>query len=106
MTPLHSPWRPIAGLFSILILAPPPVLPAGASSPDDAVVRSLTPRTNLPPERHHPARPGNSRLVEPSATIRRSYWPDDSGVAGATRIPYNAYRRSSFGTWSNFDEAK
>jgi len=106
MTPSKFPWRPLAGISCALILAYPPASAGDAAAPDDAVIRTLAPRADLPPEADDPSRPKNTRLVPQSATIRRSYWTDDAGVAGANRIPYNAYRRSSFGTWSNFDETK
>lgn len=59
----------------------------------------MQPRTNLPPEADDPTRPAKLRLLKPAV------WTDDVGVDDNGNI-YNQYRRSSFGTWSNYDEAK
>ncbi|MES1166825.1 MAG: acetylxylan esterase, partial [Pseudomonadota bacterium] len=59
------------------------------------------PRTNLPPDADDPARPPHTRLVKPGSI----YWTDDIGIDDHGN-PYNQYKRSSLGTWSNFDEAK
>jgi hypothetical protein len=61
-------------------------------------VLAVTPRTGLPPEADDPNRPRNLRLLKPGV------WIDDAGVDDNGNI-YNQYRRSSFGTWSNYDEA-
>jgi hypothetical protein len=84
-----------------------PALAADSPASDlAAVILSLTPRTNLPPEADDPLRPKNIRMAGPSATIRHPYWTDDAGVDDSFGNPYNAYRRSPFGSWSNFDETK
>jgi hypothetical protein len=64
-----------------------------------AGVLAVTPRNNLPPEADDPGRPANTRLLKPSV------WVDDVGVDDNGNI-FNQYKRSSFGTWSNYDEAK
>jgi len=56
-------------------------------------------RASLPPEADDPNRPRNLRLLKPSV------WTDDAGVDDNGNI-YHQYRRSPFGTWSNYDEAK
>jgi hypothetical protein len=94
-------------LSSLLIFSTLPALAADSPATDlAAVILSLTPRINLPPEADDPLRPKNIRMTGPSPTIRRAYWTDDAGVDDNFGNPYNAYRRSPFGTWSNFDEAK
>jgi hypothetical protein len=95
------------GLLSILFLASLPARAAESPVPDNsAALIAVAPRTNLPPEADDPARPQNTRMLKVSATIRHPYWTDDAGVMGGSGNPYNAYQRSSFGTWTNYDEAK
>jgi hypothetical protein len=74
-------------------------------SPARAVDHNLTaaqlavqPRTDLPPEATDPMRPPHLRLLKPRV------WVDDAGVDDFGNI-YNQYKRSSYGTWSNYDEA-
>jgi hypothetical protein len=106
MNPSNSPHQSLLGLLSILFLASLPVRAAEAPMPDNsAALNAVAPRTNLPPEADDPARPQNIRWTKLSATIRHAYWTDDAGV-GDNGNPYNAYQRSSFGTWTNYDEAK
>jgi len=50
----------------------------------------------LPAEADDPNRPAHTRQLKPSV------WTDDAGVDDNGNI-YNQYRRSSFGTWSNYD---
>ncbi len=90
-----SPLPKIAGLVSLLILAFPAALAADAS----AAILAVTPRTSLPSEADDPARPAGLRLLKPSV------WVDDIGVDDNGNI-FNQYKRSSFGTWSNYDEAR
>jgi hypothetical protein len=71
----------------------------GAMPDRSAALRAVTPRTNLPPETQDPARPQNTRL------LKANVWVDDVGIDDNGNI-YNQYRRSSAGTWSNYDEAK
>jgi len=67
---------------------------------DPAVaIAAVTPRKNPPPAETDPLRPEKTRLLKPSV------WTDDVGVDDAGNL-YNQYKRSSFGTWSNYDEAK
>jgi hypothetical protein len=95
------------GLLCLLIFAAQLARAAEAPASDTAAaLLAVTPRTNLPPEADDPARPRNIRLTKLSATIRHAYWTDDAGVMGDSGNPYNAYQRSSFGTWTNYDEAK
>jgi hypothetical protein len=63
-----------------------------------AAVLAVTPRTNLPPEAEDPFRPANIRLLKPRI------WVDDAGVDDNGNI-YNRYLRSTFGTWSNYDQS-
>jgi hypothetical protein len=53
----------------------------------------------FPAEADDPNRPAHTRQ------LKASVWTDDAGVDDNGNI-YNQYRRSSFGTWSNYDEAK
>jgi hypothetical protein len=64
-----------------------------------AAIAAVTPRTQLPPDADDPGRPPQTRL------LKASIWTDDVGVDDNGNI-YNQYKRSSFGTWSNYDEAK
>jgi hypothetical protein len=97
----------VRGWACLLIFAAQPARAAEAPASDNAAaLLAVTPRTNLPPEADDPARPPNTRLTKLSATIRHAYWTDDAGVMGDSGNPYNAYQRSSFGTWTNYDEAK
>ncbi|HWA09537.1 MAG TPA: acetylxylan esterase [Opitutaceae bacterium] len=107
MNPSSSPRDNLVGLFCLLIFASPLAGATDAPTSDNAAaILAVTPRTSLPPEADDPARPQNIRWVKPSSTIRHPYWTDDVGVSDNNGNPYNAYQRSSFGTWSNFDEAK
>ena len=107
MTPPALHWRHPIALASLLVLACALASGAEPQAQDNAaVILALTPRTSLPPEAVDPERPKNIRLVPLGPTIRGSYWTDDAGVDDTYGNPYNAYRRSPFGTWSNFDEAK
>jgi len=74
---------------------------APAAADRSAAILALTPRTNLPPDGDDPARLPNIRRVKPGSI----YWTDDVGVDDHGN-PYPQYKRSSFGTWSNYDEAK
>src|SRR5476649_55531 len=92
--------RNLAGLLSLLIFAIPPARAADAPASDHAAaILAVTPRTNLPFEAEDPARPQNTRL------LKANVWVDDVGVDDNGNI-YNQYRRSSSGTWSNYDENK
>lgn len=107
MKPSTTPNCRFLGLFSLLILASPLACAAEAPTSDNtAALLAITPRTNLPPEADDPARPPNIRWVKPSATIRHPYWSDYTWVIGPNGTPFNAYLRSSYGTWTNYDEAK
>jgi len=64
-----------------------------------AAIAAVTPRTGLPPDVDDPGRPPHTRR------LKASIWTDDVGVDDNGNI-YNQYKRSSFGTWSNYDEAK
>jgi hypothetical protein len=94
--------RNFAGLLSLLLFASPLARAADApTSGNAAALLALTPRTNLPPDADDPLRPQNTRRVKPGSI----YWTDDVGVDDHGN-PYNQYKRSSFGSWSNYDEAK
>jgi hypothetical protein len=100
-------WRHPIASSSFLIFAYSAVCAGVPQTQDNAaVILALTPRINLPPEAVDLERPKNIRLVPLGPTVRGSYWTDDVGVDDTYGNPYNAYRRSPFGTWSNFDEAK
>jgi hypothetical protein len=101
MTPLISPCRSVAGLFSLLVFASPSARAADASTSDNAAaLLAVTPRTNLPPAADDPTRPPNLRPVSRSDGQKIG---SDSWIEEPT---HRSYTRSSFGTWSNFDEAK
>jgi hypothetical protein len=105
MNPSISPRCSIAGLFILAAIAAP--LPGAAEvavsntrEPDrTAALLAVAPRTNLPPEADDPARPAQVRLLKPGV------WTDDVGVDDNGNI-YNQYRRSSTGTWSNYEESR
>jgi hypothetical protein len=83
------------------LTAVPPILRGADATPASDLSRAVlavTPRTGLPPEADDSNRPRNVRLLKPGV------WVDDVGVDDNGNI-YNQYRRSSFGTWSNYDEA-
>jgi hypothetical protein len=93
------------GIWMLRFAALAGALPLAAqqNSPDtsaaSAAIQAVTPRTNLPPEADDPGRPQNTRL------LKANVWVDDVGVDDNGNI-YNQYKRSSYGTWSNYDEAK
>jgi hypothetical protein len=72
---------------------------AGLASDATAAIRAVATRTNLPPEADDPERPAGLRLLKPGV------WTDDIGIDDNGN-PYNQYRRSTFGTWSNYSEAR
>jgi len=72
--------------------------PAFAAAPSAAIL-AVTPGTNLPTAANDPNRPPNIRLLKPGV------WTDDVGVDDNGNI-YNQYKRSPYGTWSNYEEAK
>jgi len=90
-------------LAALLISVIPAALPsraADAPAPDRAAaILAVTPRTNPPPESEDPDRPQNTRLL--SGRV----WVDDAGKDDMGNI-YHRFLRSSYGTWSNYDEAK
>lgn len=86
--------RRVVGLLGLSLIAI-----SSLQADPAAGVLAVTPRTNLPPEADDPERPANTRLLKPSV------WVDDIGVDDNGNI-FNQYKRSSFGTWSNYDEAK
>ena len=65
----------------------------------DAAARAVAARTQPPAEADDPNRPAKLRL------LKAGVWTDDAGVDDNGNI-YNQYKRSSYGTWSNYDEAK
>jgi hypothetical protein len=93
------------GIVSLGVLSAVPVRAAESRSADPATPKrsAAAPATSavplLPPEIDDPNRPRPLRLLKPSV------WTDDAGVDDFGNL-YNQYRRSSFGTWSNYDEAK
>jgi hypothetical protein len=96
-------FKTIAGLIGLSALSASLVRAADASAAatsdrSDAIL-AVQPRASLPPEADDPNRPRNLRLLKPSV------WTDDAGVDDNGNI-YHQYRRSPFGTWSNYDEAK
>jgi hypothetical protein len=105
MNPAPSSSSKTFGLFSLLALAFVPVRAADgpattpASTDRSAALLAVTPRTNLPPDAEDPGRPQNTRL------LKANIWTDDVGVDDNGNI-YNQYKRSPYGTWSNYDEAK
>ena len=99
-TPTASCRRFAGSLGLLLILAVPPARASDAPAYGNAAsLLAVTPRTNLPPEAVDPGRPQNTRLLKPGV------WVDDVGIDDNGNI-YNQYKRSSYGTWSNYDEAK
>ena len=99
-----APFLRALSVIAALAIGLPALAPvlrgADATSASDRsrAVLAVTPRTGLPPEADDPNRPRNLRLLKPGV------WIDDAGVDDMGNI-YNQYRRSSFGTWSNYDEA-
>jgi hypothetical protein len=63
-----------------------------------AAARAVEPRTALPPPADDPLRPWNTRLLKPGT------WTDDAGTDDFGNS-YDLYKRSPYGTWSNYDEA-
>ena len=85
--------------FIFILLAAASARAADAPAADNAAaVLAVTPRTNLPPEADDAARPPNTRF------LKANVWTDDVGTDDNGNI-YNQYKRSSFGTWSNYDES-
>ncbi len=106
MTPSTFPCRNLAGLFSLLIFVCPLARADNAPTSDNAAaILAVTPRTNLPPEAEDPGRPPHTRLLINPVRHWIGRWTDDAGVAD-NGADYNEYRRSSFGIWNNYDEAK
>jgi hypothetical protein len=100
MNPTLTNCRRLAGLSGLVTLACLSLRSANAPSLDRAAaILAVTPRTDLPPEADDPGRPKDTRLLKPHI------WVDDAGVDDNGNI-YNQYKRSSYGTWSNYDEAK
>src|SRR5476649_850370 len=103
MHPSFSPGRLITGMVGMLGCFLPLAQTARATPTvaldQAAALLAVTPRTNLPPEADDPVRPPNLRLLKPGV------WTDDVGLDDNGNV-YNQYRRSSFGTWSNYDETK
>jgi hypothetical protein len=92
----------LAGVLGLLGLAGfSPMAAEPVPADHAAVLLAVAPRTHLPPDADDPARPPHTRRVKPDSI----YWTDDVGVDDHGN-PYNQYKRSSFGTWSNFDEAR
>ncbi len=84
-------------LLAACIVASAPAAPADADR--GAAILAVTPRTDLPPEADDPMRPAHLRM------LKSKVWVDDAGIDDVGNI-YNQYRRSSLGTWSNYDESK
>ena len=91
--------RNFTALFALLILAAPVRADDGPTSDRAAAILAVTPRTKLPPEADDPDRPKNTRLLTGRVFV------DDAGVDDMGNI-YHRFLRSSYGTWSNYDEAK
>ncbi len=64
-----------------------------------AALLAVAPRSGLPPDKDDPARPPQIRLLKPGV------WTDDVGIDDNGNI-YNQYKRSSVGTWSNYEESR
>lgn len=101
---LMSPIFPQRCRLALLCVAPLVTsLPLGAADVpapyQAAALFAVTPRTDLPSEADDPLRPANTRLLRPGV------WVDDAGVDDFGNV-YFYYRRSSYGTWSNYDETK
>lgn len=74
--------------------------PAGSREMERAsALLAVAPRTGLPPDADDPARPPQVRLLKPGV------WTDDVGIDDNGNI-YNQYKRSSVGTWSNYEESR
>ena len=97
MQPATSFFLRIAAAGMVLVSVV--IAPAAPSPTTDrsAALAAVTPRTDLPPEADDPQRPHGTRLLKPGV------WTDDVGTDDNGNL-YNQYRRSSFGTWSNYDE--
>jgi len=95
------PWRPgvaiLVGLLSFGIRVVGATSDHGADK--SAAILAVAPRTDLPDAASDPLRPPNTRLLKPGI------WTDDLAYDDMGNV-YNQYRRSPFGTWSNYDEAK
>jgi len=76
-----------------------PLMLPGLAAETAAAIQAVAPRTPLPPAATDPARPPQTRL------LKANVWTDDAGVDDNGNI-YNQYKRSPFGSWSNYDEAK
>ena len=85
-------------MLSLLAALPGRAQPPSAAEIAAAVL-AVTPRSSLPPAADDPARPARTRL------LKGSVWTDDAGVDDNGNL-YNQYKRSPFGTWSNYDEAR
>jgi len=90
----RSATRARAGLFALAALA----VPAGAAA-DGLAALAVAPRSHLPPAASDPLRPPHTRV------LKGNIWTDDAGVDDFGNL-YNQYKRSSVGTWSNYDETK
>jgi hypothetical protein len=102
MKPSAPPFRNLLAFCSLILLGAPAPGGAQAPAPDNpAALLAVSPRTNLPPDDQDPARPPKTRRVKPGSI----YWTDDVGVDDHGN-PYNQTKRSSFGTWNNYDEAR
>lgn len=84
-------------VLSLLALALP-LIAGSVPTGDDDARRIVAPRSELPPAETDPLRPPHLRQLKPGV------WTDDAGVDDFGN-PYNQYRRSAFGTWSNYDES-
>ena len=99
MTPTPSQSRPLGQWCRPIILASSLAIATGVQAADDArALLAVTPRTDLPPAGEDPLRPPQTRLLKPSV------WTDDAGTDDFGNL-FNQYKRSSLGTWSNYDEA-
>ena len=75
-------------------------LAADPQAPDaSAALLAVAPRTHLPPADQDPLRPPQIRL------LKGTTWTDYAGVDDFGNH-YNLYKRSAFGTWSNYDKSK
>jgi len=95
----------MAGLIMLAVIAAPLPGAADVSASNlremdrTSALLAVAPRTNLPSEADDPARPPQVRLLKPGV------WTDDVGIDDNGNI-YNQYRRSSVGTWSNYEESR
>ena len=91
--------RARAGLVALVALAGPAGQRRTGRRGDNPAATALAPRSHLPPAAADPPRPPHTRL------LKGNIWTDDAGVDDFGNL-YNQYKRSSVGTWSNYDEAK